>query len=63
VNGLKEAAAVVAACLACCAVPLATAAGIVVAPVGLAVGGLAAVGAGVSAVRQRRRQARESGSR
>lgn len=56
-KGVKEVAAVGAACVACCAIPVAAAAGVVVAPVGLAVAGVAAAGAGLVAVRQRRRQA------
>jgi len=59
----KEAAVVAAACLACCAVPVVTAAGIALAPLGVVFGGVAAGAAGIVAVRQRRQRAGESGPR
>ena len=56
-RGAKEAAVVVGACVACCAVPLAAVAGVAVAPVAAVGIGIAAVWVAASGWNGRRRQA------
>lgn len=58
-RGAREAAAVAAGYVACCALPVLATAGIATAPVGVGVAGVAAAGAGIVAVRERRRRTSE----